>query len=189
MVSGRVWGTGIYTTDCSIASAAVHAGLITTQYGGNVTIEIIAGKTSYEGSIQNGVTSFNWGSFGTSFVFVNNNYNHNTASSSVLYSNWATQATEFSSNIGQRFTFYFPPGGPITGQVWGTGIYTTDCSIASAAVHAGLLNTQQGGLVTIEILPGKASYKGTERNGIRSFNWGSFGSSFKFITQRRKIKN
>jgi hypothetical protein len=184
MVSGRVWGTGIYTTDCSIASAAVHAGLIKIENGGNVTIEIIAGQTSYEGSIQNGVTSFNWGSFGTSFVFVNTHRSINSTASFVSYSNWSTNAAEFSGNIGQRYTFYFPPGGPITGAVWGTGLYTTDCSIASAAVHAGLLTTQQGGMVTIEILPGQTAYIGSVRNGVTSRNWPGYGSSFKFVTQR-----
>jgi hypothetical protein len=99
-----------------------------------------------------------------------------------------TQATDHHEQTGQRFTFYFPPGGPITGQVWDTGVCTTDCSIASAAVHAGIITTQQGGLVTIEILPGQAVYKGTERNGIRSYNWGSFGSSFRFVGSGQRGK-
>ena len=69
--SGRLWGTGIYTDDSSIALAAVHAGLITPQRGGTVTIEILPGRNSYQGSSRNGVTSNGYGSWHGSFRFVN----------------------------------------------------------------------------------------------------------------------
>jgi chitinase len=64
-----VWGTDIYTDDSSICTAAVHKGLITFAAGGNVTIEILGGQGSYTGSVQNGVTSNSWGSWGRSFQF------------------------------------------------------------------------------------------------------------------------
>jgi hypothetical protein len=65
-----VWGTDIYTDDSSVCSAAVHAGLITFEVGGNVTIEMRAGETSYAGSESNGVTSGEWGQWHSSYVFV-----------------------------------------------------------------------------------------------------------------------
>jgi len=181
-ISSRVWGTDIYTFDCSIASAAVHAGLISPQNGGTVTIEIRAGQSSYKGSTRNGVTSGDWGSFGGSFVFVKGTQPQVVVpAANAINGTWTTQANDYYQNVGHRYTFYFPPGGTISSRVWGTDIYTFDCSIASAAVHAGLINAQNGGTVTIEIRPGQASYKGSVRNGVASGDWGSFGGSFVFV--------
>ncbi len=183
-ISSRVWGTDIYTYDCSIASAAVHAGLITPQNGGTVTIEIRAGQPSYKGTTRNGVTSRDWGAFGGSFVFVKGTPVTQTQpppASNIIQGTWATQANDYAANVGRQYTFYFPPGGTISSRVWGTDIYTYDCSIASAAVHAGLITPQNGGTVTIEIRAGQPSYKGTTRNGVTSKDWGAFGGSFVFI--------
>jgi hypothetical protein len=67
--AGSIWGTTIYTDDSSICTAAVHMGIITFEAGGEVTIEILGGQTSYVGSTQNGVTSNSWGSWPRSFQF------------------------------------------------------------------------------------------------------------------------
>ena len=56
-----VWGTEIYTDDSSVCSAAVHAGLITLEDGGTVTIEMRPGEASYTSTAANGVTSAEWG--------------------------------------------------------------------------------------------------------------------------------
>ena len=63
------------------------------------------------------------------------------------------------------------------GSVWGTDIYTTDSSICRVAIHAGVI-TKSGGFVRIKFKPGKESYEGTERNGIKTSSWGSFPKSF-----------
>ncbi len=65
-----VWGTDIYSDDSSVCTAAVHAGVITLAQGGQVTIEIRPGQTSYAGSQRNGVTSSSYGTWSGSFVFV-----------------------------------------------------------------------------------------------------------------------
>ena len=66
---GSVWGTGTYTADSSICTAAVHAGLIDRAEGGQVTIEVIAGLDSFEGSTANGVTSSAYGAYDPAFRF------------------------------------------------------------------------------------------------------------------------
>jgi hypothetical protein len=66
----EIWGTTIYTDDSSIGTAAVHMGLITFLGGGDVTIKILAGQSSYTSSSQNGVTSGSYGSWDASFEFV-----------------------------------------------------------------------------------------------------------------------
>lgn len=64
--------------------------------------------------------------------------------------------------------------------VWGTGLYTDNSSICAAAVHAGVI-TGEGGIVTIQEMDGLENYLGTERNGIRSRDYGAWFFSFMFI--------
>lgn len=178
-VSSRVWGTNLYTDDCSIASAAVHAGIINASSGGTVTIEIKPGANSYVGTTRNGVTSKDYGNFAGSFIFISGHAN--TGDHTAIRADWATQADNFRGRNGEQFTYYFPPGGTISSRVWGTGLYTDDCSIATAAVHAGLITTANGGTVTIEIRPGANAYSGSVRNGVTSKDYGSFYGSFVFV--------
>lgn len=65
----QVWGTDIYTDDSPICAAAVHAGVITTA-GGVITIEIVAGQSSYQASERNGTSSSSYGSWLGSYRFV-----------------------------------------------------------------------------------------------------------------------
>lgn len=64
--TGSLWGTDSYTTDSSVCKAAIHAGVI-TKAGGVATVTIGAGKTTYQGSERNGVTSSGWGPYDASF--------------------------------------------------------------------------------------------------------------------------
>lgn len=182
-LSSRVWGTDLYTDDSSIATAAVHAGLITPQNGGTVTIEIRTGASTYQGTSRNGVNSQNYGSWSGSFVFVSGGTTNTTqiVPANTIQGSWSTQADSYRGKTGQRYTFYFPGGGTLSSRLWGTDLYTDDSSIATAAVHAGLINAQNGGTVTIEIRPGASSYQGTSRNGVNSQSYGPYSGSFVFI--------
>jgi hypothetical protein len=63
-------GSDIYADHSSLCTAAVHAGLITFDRGGTVTIEIRPGQSSYQGSRRNGMNSRSWHAEDGSFVFV-----------------------------------------------------------------------------------------------------------------------
>ena len=65
-----IYGSDIYTDDSPVCPAAVHAGLITFENGGSVTIEIRPGANSYTSTTRNGVTSTAYGAWRGSFVFV-----------------------------------------------------------------------------------------------------------------------
>ena len=65
---GNVWGTDIYTADSSICNAAVHAGKLTMDSGGSVTIELRPGESSYKGTTRNGIRTNDYGTYGRSFV-------------------------------------------------------------------------------------------------------------------------
>jgi hypothetical protein len=64
----KVWGADTYTDDSSICTAAVHAGRITLAAGGQVTIEIRPGLSSYGGSSRNGITSLDYDEWDRSFM-------------------------------------------------------------------------------------------------------------------------
>jgi LCCL domain len=55
--------------------------------------------------------------------------------------------------------------------VWGTDVYSDDSSICRAARHAGVIGPE-GGAVAVTPAPGRASYRGTPRNGVLTMDWG-----------------
>ena len=79
---------------------------------------------------------------------------------------------------GERYGFRCPPGKPLPSRVAGSGPYTDDSSICTAAVHAGVIRAKSGGEVSIEIRPGQASYAGSERNYIKSGDYPAWSGSF-----------
>ena len=95
---------------------------------------------------------------------------------------WDRDASEWRGNDGSIYVVTLPAGG-VASEVWGTDIYTDDSSIGSAAVHDGLITFGSGGTVAIRILPGQASYTGSDRNGVLSADWGAYDGSFEFVTE------
>ena len=65
------------------------------------------------------------------------------------------------------------------GQVWGMDVYTGDSSICRSALHAGVIG-KSGGAVTVTPEPGRKAYAGVTRNGVTSYNFAAFASSFHF---------
>ena len=67
--------------------------------------------------------------------------------------------------------------GRTTYAVWGTGIYTNDSDIATAAVHAGLITSGQTAVISVTPLPGQSSYTGSTANGVTTYSYGYWGGS------------
>lgn len=175
-----VWGSDIYTSDTSICTAAVHMGLITFQHGGTVTIELRPGRSIYGTSERNGVTSSAYGRWHQSFVFKTPDIEALVrAADEATPVLWNTSPGMAGFENGKTVKFSCPAGGGgKEGTVWGTDTYTLDSSICTAAVHAGKLQLDSGGPVTIEMRPGESAYKGSLRNGIKTNDYGQYGSSF-----------
>ena len=178
--SSRLWGSGLYTDDSSICTAAVHAGVINVVSGGTVTIEIRPGSNSYAASTRHAVNSRSYGAWSGSFIVVGGRYDE----SQQRYIKWSTQADALRGRNGERFTFVCPANGTASSRLWGSGVYTDDSSICTAAVHAGVINVVSGGTVTIEIRPGAASYRATYSNGVNSMSYGSWSGSFVIVGGR-----
>jgi hypothetical protein len=84
----------------------------------------------------------------------------------------------YRDRVGKTFTFDLV--GSTHGTIWGTDVYTDDSSLATAAVHAGLLKDGERGKVRVTILPPAVSYTPSDRNGVASQPWGQWQGSFKF---------
>jgi hypothetical protein len=173
-----VWGSDIYTADSSICSAAVHAGLITFEQGGTVTLEVRPGRSVYGSTNRNGIATGAYGSYSSSFVFKSaSGQSENTHAEDVTPIDWNTPAFILKAEPGQAFKFECPPGGS-EHSIWGTDVYTADSSICTAAVHTGRITFESGGKVTIELRPGQSSYQGTARKSVKSNEYGPYGQSF-----------
>jgi hypothetical protein len=75
-------------------------------------------------------------------------------------------------------TFRFKVTGAATGSVWGSDVYTTDSSLATAAVHAGALKAGQTGVVRVKIIAPPASFEGSSRNGVTTSPWNAYPGAY-----------
>ncbi len=175
---GTIYGTGVYTDDSKVCTAAVHAGLITVASGGTVMIKILPGRPAYLASTRHGVTSSAYGSWSASFSFV---VTPKAPTGPILDGGRTWSATAAAGAIGSRYRYSCPPNGKL-GPVVGSTVYASSSSVCSAAVHAGQISATQGGNVVISMQAGRSSYPGTFKNGVTSKASGPSKSSFTFTT-------
>jgi hypothetical protein len=64
---GPLWGTDVYTGDSALATACVHAGLLKPGQAGVVKVVVEQPLTQYPGSVRHGVTSHDFGRYGTAY--------------------------------------------------------------------------------------------------------------------------
>lgn len=84
---------------------------------------------------------------------------------------------ELSGDAGTRHTVYCPAGCG-SASIWGTDLYADDSSICTAAIHAGVIQSGEGGLVSV-IIGGEAKdFAGSSRFGITSARWRAWPRSF-----------
>lgn len=88
----------------------------------------------------------------------------------------------YRDKVGKVFKFRVTGG--MVGVVWGTDVYTSDSSLATAAVHAGAVKLGQTGIVRVKIVPSPASFEGSTRNGIASHPWTGHLGAYQILTKR-----
>jgi hypothetical protein len=64
---GPLWGTDVYTGDSTLAAACVHAGLLKPGQAGVVKVVVEQPLTQYQGCVRHGVTSHDFGRYGTAY--------------------------------------------------------------------------------------------------------------------------
>ena len=189
-VMGSVWGTDVYTDDSSLATAALHAGVLQPGEQAVVRVTILPGQQRYRGSVRNGVMSSNWGPFAGSIrIEPLSGQGITRTQPAILPAPPATTRLVgpepgvalglfgYRGQVGR--TLYFRVTGDTMGWVWGTNVYTDDSSLGTAAVHAGILRPGQTGVVKVTILPGRDAYEGSTRNGVTSLPYPPWQGSYR----------
>ena len=169
----NLWGTEIYTDDSSVCTAAVHVGLITVEDGGTVTIEIAPGEDSYPAGLANDVTSSYYLAYPGSFIFPEAPPGSGTFEAPP--ESWQQSAAGL--QVGDSHTLECSAGGTFD-QVWGTGTYTADSSICTAAVHAGVITQEDGGEVSVTVVEGLDEYEGSTAHGVTSMDYPVYPTAF-----------
>jgi hypothetical protein len=65
---GQVWGTDVYTGDSVLGVAAAHAGLVKVGESAILKVTVVKPLPQYQGSTRNGVTSHDFGAYGTAYA-------------------------------------------------------------------------------------------------------------------------
>ncbi len=87
--------------------------------------------------------------------------------------------TDF-ENIGEVYRFRVT--GESYGSVWGSGPYTSDSSLAAAAVHAGRVAFGETKEVRIRMVDMQGmTIRGSSKNGVETSDWGSYDVGFEFL--------
>lgn len=182
--AGPVYGTGRYTRDSKICTAALHAGAITPA-GGDVQVYLGGECADFKSSTQNGVTSSNWTAYPGTFAFSFPMPACGLASTMAPPADGVTWCPENASGIAstppEGLTCACAAGVHLGGAVYGSNRYTDDSKICTAAVHAGVLDAAAGGNVTLFLGEGCAAYEGTVAHGVTSNAWSTYPRSFGFV--------
>ncbi len=169
--AGSAWGSGPYTADSDICTAARHAGVV-TEGGGAVQVAHRSGQDSYAGSARNGVSTRDWGAYGESFDIL-------PAAAPVPVGDAAPGTAACSVLPAGTDLLTCTCASGVSGPVRGSGPYTADSNICSAARHAGVIGAE-GGAVTVLRVPGLEGYSGSSANGETSAGWAAYDSSIVF---------
>ncbi|XP_077982670.1 cysteine-rich secretory protein LCCL domain-containing 2-like [Glandiceps talaboti] len=178
--SRTVWGTTYYTGDSSLCKAAVHDGRITNAAGGVVHVAFRAGDSSYTGSTKNGITTTNYGSWPVTFWFTDGVTDDSlvpTPEPSTIDCNSVGYSVCPSGTCRVKC-----PSGCLqaTRTVWGTNnVFTDDSSVCKAAIHQGVI-TADGGLVSLTLKAGEASYQGATKHGVTTSSYGVWRATMYF---------
>ncbi len=183
-----VWGTTLYTDDSPICWAAAHSGFVTRAAGGEVFVEVLPGALTYFGTFRSGFVSSDFDMWLGSYQIIGAplglppDYDGGilwvgTPTVPVGIIDWEENPQVNRGFWGVRFAYACPPTSAALGTIWGSGPYTDDSRICVAAMHAGTL-TRDGGVVTVELVPGVSAYPSSTRNGVTSNGFGSYTGSF-----------
>ena len=165
---GTAWGSGPYTADSDLCTAARHAGVIGAEGG---VIEALQGPggEQFAGSERNGITTRDWGTYPDSVSFNPKGPRASETGDLALCGAFP----------GGQVQYTCACDGDEAGSVWGSGPYTADSDICTAARHATMID-ERGGVVTVIGIQGLESYMGSDFGGVSTRDWGSYGESFVF---------
>lgn len=163
---GSVWGTGPYSDDSDLGTAAVHSGLLKIGELKFVAIRFLPEQPEFAGSAAYGITTNAYGSFRGAYEILGSGIRH------------TQYPTETGQPAGEPVNVIVV-GNPAEGSVDGTDIYTSLSYLGATAVHCGLLEPGEVGLIRVESLPGLEEYQPSTRNGVTSLYHGPWPESIR----------
>ena len=88
--------------------------------------------------------------------------------------------TDFDGEINTNVKVICPGGCINTGttKIYGTEVFSDDSSVCKAAIHNGVINSDKGGKLEVNILEGRSAYLTTDSNGLKSDNKEKWDRSF-----------
>jgi len=182
--SGTLYGSDFYTCDSAVSLAAVHGGVLKEGEKGIVKVTIIEPQSSFKGSGKNGVVSREW--FGANLAAYKVERAYGAGKTAESKTTNGIDKKDVIADPGNLSGYIATPNkvllievtGSNTQTIWGTGTYTSDSGLATAAVHAGVLKVGEKGIVKVTTLLPQLTYASSTRNGVTSSPWSSswFGS-------------
>jgi len=88
-----------------------------------------------------------------------------------------TNMVNFQNEVGK--TFVFKVTANASGSLWGTDLYTTDSTLATAVIHAGLLQPGQTGVVKVTVVASPNVFVGSTRNGVTSSPYQQYPAAYR----------
>jgi hypothetical protein len=83
------------------------------------------------------------------------------------------------NQVGKLFAFKVT--GAAAGSVWGTDVYTSDSTLAAAAVHAGVLEVGKTGTVKVRVVLPPASFAGSTANGVTTHPYATYPGAYQIV--------
>lgn len=175
-----VWGSGPFTGDSDICTAALFAGVVGRE-GGLVVAERRDGQSSYPAGQANGVKTQRWAAYDVSFDFAAPAPAPAVPAAPqvpVVAGDGGGEPVCTSLDYSRVETVCRCEPGQGTGTpVWGSSPYVAGSDLCAAARHAEVIGLD-GGVISVIRVPGLTSYRGSERGGIKTADWGEYNESF-----------
>ena len=170
----------MYASTHSICQAGLNAGAIDNK-GGLVTVQVNPGSEIHAGNPKL-TTARTLSVIGKASAEATDKvYRDN-----IQRIKWDSKFTKSIGGskhfIGQQFTFDCPaaPSSLPPRRIVGTDLYAFNTKTCIAALHAGVLTTD-GGLVTVQMNPGREKLVGSVRDGLESHDGMSGLSALSFV--------
>ena len=166
-----VYGTDVYTADSAVCAAAIHAGVLKQREPGIVTVVMGSGAKLFPASSRNGVTTREYGPWDRSYTFA--------LDGAPGLITWRTVWSGVPEDFAAPIAVECPATGTVGGKIWGTDVYTRDSVVCVAAVHAGAITAERGGVVVVTRASHSGEYLASARNGVASQQYGPFLDAFR----------
>jgi len=88
-----------------------------------------------------------------------------------------TSMVNFQNEFGKTFVFKVTANS--SGSLWGTDVYSADSTLATAVIHAGILQAGQTGVVKVTMMASPNVFVGSTRHGITSSSYQQYPSAYR----------